>query len=559
MGWQDISDIRRDLEEALATYDWTMASEVCGRLVRRTVQEPEPCPDHDAVAILGALRRKRRFTLLARTAEAFVVTGHDAPRVRRQYAQALIDQDLLLAAEPQLTALTSTLVEGHRELAEAHGLLGRIYKQRYVNAAAPRSRYARAYIERALTEYLLTYRRDPTRHYWHGVNAVALLHRASADGIRLNGAPDPAVMANEILRTLDTVGPSPKAFDVATRVEALVALGRVKDAEAAALDYYQHKDTDAFEAGSTLRQFQEVWRLTDDASPGSTILPLLRAAVLRGEGGSLRAASARVEGRMGAALTAGQPGPFVPSVSHELGAVDRVMKRLEQNFGSDKMVTLAWYATGLSRTNAVARIERLNGRGHGTGWLVDAGAFFEGRQGLLLVTNAHVVNAEGTGGALTPDQAQANFQGLGRVVGFETPVVRSSPADQLDVTFLEVKGLPPNAEALPISTRRVSLTAPPPRLYIVGHPSGRDLELSLHDNVLLGCNDRFLHYRTPTEGGSSGSPVFDDGMWAVVGLHHAGGQLAALDGSGASYDGNEGMAILAVQAWTRSAGGMGAP
>ena len=37
---------------------------------------------------------------------------------------------------------------------------------------------------------------------------------------------------------------------------------------------------------------------------------------------------------------------------------------------------------------------------------------------VLLLTNAHVVNPDGTDEALAPDQAQANFQGLGSILEF---------------------------------------------------------------------------------------------------------------------------------------------
>jgi Trypsin-like peptidase domain len=531
MSWADLPAFHTGLTVALASYDWKKARELCEGLIRRIHSEPTPCPEAAAKAILAALRKKRRFELMTPLAEAFIMSGQNAPRVRRQYAQALIEQGLLLAPEQILRGLASEPLEGDSQVAEAHGLLGRIYKQRYINAGGPNSRYARMFFEQALAEYLQIYRLDPSRYYWHGVNAVALLHRGKADGMPVHLGPDPDTIACEILESLRYASASSDAFDLATRVEALISIRDFTAAEATALEYSKHPDADAFEVGSTLRQFEDVWRLTDDTPPGATILPLLRAARLRGENGSLQLPAAGVDA--------------------EIGKVKEARRQLERNFGTDKIVTLQWYQTGLVRTRSVARVERLNGRGHGTGWLVRGEDFFPNRTGPLLLTNAHVVNAEGTDGALAPDEAQANFQVVGTVVKFQSQVVWSSPPDRLDATFLAFNDDPPAVDPIPLSWRRVRMGVPAPLIYIIGHPGGRDLELSLHDNKLLGCNETLLHYRTPTEGGSSGSPVFEEAAWEVVGLHHGSGTFERLDGGTPPYDANEGTTILALKQATR--------
>ncbi|MEV0693117.1 trypsin-like peptidase domain-containing protein [Streptomyces sp. NPDC050388] len=56
---------------------------------------------------------------------------------------------------------------------------------------------------------------------------------------------------------------------------------------------------------------------------------------------------------------------------------------------------------------------------------------------------------------------------------------------------------------------------------IIGHPMGRLKEIAVRENALQVRLDDFLHYRTDTEPGNSGSPVFND-QWEVIALHHSG-------------------------------------
>ncbi len=64
-----------------------------------------------------------------------------------------------------------------------------------------------------------------------------------------------------------------------------------------------------------------------------------------------------------------------------------------------------------------------------------------------------------------------------------------------------------------------------------------------------------VHYRAPTEGGNSGSPVFESEAWQVIALHHKGGKLGMprLNGQEGSYAANEGLALGALQAAARQA------
>ena len=103
-----------------------------------------------------------------------------------------------------------------------------------------------------------------------------------------------------------------------------------------------------------------MWQITEDGPQGELISPL-RAALLLREGG-------------GFALEMGElERSIVVSPPRE--------PAFEKVFGDAGPQSLTWYREGLSRAQAVARIETRTGRGIGTGFLIRAGDFFRSLDG----------------------------------------------------------------------------------------------------------------------------------------------------------------------------------
>jgi len=527
--WDDAAQVESRLKHALDAFDWHSATVICQEIVDRINHSEDKIPETTARRLLANLRRKRRFTLMRSLAEAIIQSGVTAPQVRRQYAQALIDDGHLNEAEDVLKTIVQDPTANAGEVMEARGLIGRVYKQRYVNGAKTQSQANPANLQRALELYYETYRVNPQMNLWHGINTVALTARARRDGLAFAGMPDELGLARELLSTIAEMELNSNtgvlaAYDEATRMEAYVALGEYGEADKSALRYIDSSDADAFEIKSTIRQLEEIWQLSYEKPPGNHLLPLLKATQLSKEGGFANREPEKVAG--------------------ETQAVGLAVEELEALFGKARTVTLKWYKQGLEQCNAVARIETPDGRGCGTGWLVKADDFFEGREGVLLLTNHHVIPV-----AVSPKIAQVNFQTTGETFRVKE-VFWTSPVAELDATFVTLDG-DPKTKPLMLHDEAVEMTKPPdapPRLYIIGHPMGRDIEFSIQDNHLLACNERLLHYRTPTEPGSSGSPVFESQWWRVVALHHGGSQkLTRIDGVSGTYEANEGIAIPAIQ------------
>jgi hypothetical protein len=236
--------------------------------------------------------------------------------------------------------------------------------------------------------------------------------------------------------------------------------------------------------------------------------------------------------------------------------------QLEAVLGTEGPQTYRWWKTGLDRALAVAAIRPQLGSRIGTGFLVRAGDL--GREPgdeLLVITNFHVVNEHGASPGIRPDAAEVVFEAVGadRVYAVGE-LLWSSPPDRHDASLLRLKTPVTGIEPLPVAAALpvVESTA---RVYIIGYPGGRDLAFSFQDNELLDhegppagkpqipdvCR---LHYRAPTEGGSSGSPVFNARLWEVIALHHKGGKMGMpkLNGKDGTYAANEGLSIRSIAA-----------
>jgi V8-like Glu-specific endopeptidase len=525
----DANALAKQVQQAVAAFDHPRTNQLCEVLIARIRSTDEPFPELPARRVLSALRRKRQFQLMARVADALIASSRDDMVIYRQYAQALLDQGLTGAG---LGILAAGMAAGDdvAEQAELQGLIGRAHKDRYVATDAAAGRRRTLHLERAVHAYHQAWAEDGSR-LWHGINTTALLSRAARDGVALAAFPDPKeaadALAEEVLAAVGAPSEATPVFDLATAVEGNVALGRFEQAHQWLGLYLAHPDADAFELASTLRQLTEVWGLTAESEPGSTLLPMLQAELLdRGEGGEVTVGPTDVD-------------------NDALARMDRD-RRLQKVFGNERFTTTRWFSNALDRCRAVARIEDEVGDGVGTGFLVEGAGLHSSLPPVVLITNAHVVPK-----AIQAEDAFLAFRGL---EDFTEPGVRvrrvlwSSPPNEFDATIVEPEQLPAGVLPCPLARNLPPLNADPiERVYVIGHPLGRpDLQLSILDNHLLDYDAILLHYRAPTEPGSSGSPVFNK-RWAVIALHHAGDkEMPRLHGNGV-YEANEGIRIDQIQ------------
>ncbi len=513
-----------------------------------------------AASTMLLLQKKRMFPLMLQLGDALLQSGRGAASIQHRYAQALIDTGNYSAALAILDDLLASTINATDDSKpayyEAMGLCGRAHKQLYVNAFKPGVAHAQSHLLQSIRFYLQVYTTD-RKFTWHGINAVALLNRAERDKVDIAGFTPPGQLATEILQTIqERVNDSTAdAWDFATAAEACVALNRPNEALEWLSGYARMPYCDAFEIASTLRQLEEVWQLNLDTALGKLLLPICRAELLKREAGVVQMDAAAIQQMKASeqAITETYEGSIAKQDSRK-GAVV-----LEKVFGDDSFKTYKWYMQGADRCLAVARIGRDASKGFGTGFLLRGEDIHETLASeLVLLTNAHVLSNDANEKSLRPQEAIVIFEAVDRDEEFRLgEIIWSSPSTALDVSIVKfdandidrLKQLMEKVKLYSVSKYLPELAPDnPQRVYVIGHPFGGTLQLSFQDNMLLDYEDPKIHYRTPTEGGSSGSPLFNQ-QWDLIGLHHAGAdEMPCLNGKPGTYAANEGIWIEAIKA-----------
>jgi endonuclease G, mitochondrial len=234
-----------------------------------------------------------------------------------------------------------------------------------------------------------------------------------------------------------------------------------------------------------------------------------------------------------------------------LGLTGESLRKAEAIQGqSVDYVGVAWLEAGRIASNAVARLIFRDGQPLGTGFLVS---------NRLLLTNNHVIPDKAyASGLLAEFRYEISLGGdSATTVRFEldpSTFFETDSEDDLDYTLIAL-GQPLTAGAnlmdfgccpLSASSAKHSIGEP---VTIVQHPDGDYKQVVLRENRILHRGDTVLHYIADTEGGASGSPVFND-AWQVVALHHWGAphREVSIDGRPLRTDVNEGIRISAIVA-----------
>lgn len=265
-------------------------------------------------------------------------------------------------------------------------------------------------------------------------------------------------------------------------------------------------------------------------------------------------------------LRAAAPISPVPS-----GAVIEEGHLLERIIDGNNLLGIAFLELGTEVSRSVSRIAIGNGfqtRGFGTGFMVSP---------RLLLTNNHVL---ATVQSARYSHAEFNFQTA--VDGLALPPSRFRLEPDalfltdvaLDFTLVAVASdsLPDeNGKRVPLST--FGFRSPSPEqgkillgesINIIQHPEGQLKQISLQQNELVDRLEFFLHYRTDTSPGSSGSPLYNN-QWEILGIHHSGvparneaGKILSVDGtvwtaaqgeSRIKWVANEGVRVSSILQW----------
>ena len=227
--------------------------------------------------------------------------------------------------------------------------------------------------------------------------------------------------------------------------------------------------------------------------------------------------------------------------------------------GSEGPRAYQWWKTGLERARSVASIRHRFGNRLGTGFLVSAASLGMQPPELLVVTSWYLVNQDGISPGIRPADAELVFEAADANKAYSiAAVLWSSPVTVHDASVLRLQDAVMGIDPIPLANS-LPIIEDGARVYIIGHPGGRDLAFSFEDNELLdhegppGGNPQIkgvsrVHYRAATQPGSGGSPVFNT-QWEVIAIHHMNleADMPRLNGKPGTYGAREGISMLSIK------------
>lgn len=496
---------------------------------------------------MDVLRRHRHFDHMHLIGLAWHDSrGCDAV-IQRLLAQSVLElgafdrADELLDEADKAAAITPKDLDFTVQAADYQGLRGRISKQRFVLTGDVN------FLAEATERYKKQLGVRPS--FYLNVNVLALRTRLQDLGI---DQPDPplAMLANDVLgQAIGAARGDPTdPWPLATASEACLALDRIDPgsewcdkAELWLYRFLGHPETGPFEVESYFRQVRELWRGNplDSASCAGRLAKIFERHVMR--------------------------------TQHRWSADAKQLLRLqdnpaelEKNFSGEKAFTVDDIRKMLAVSPNIGCVINMKGVRMGTGFLTQGAAFGVPHE-LVFVTNAHVIS-DTVPKALPWKNAQVTFEIeagscmppalVEEVLYTSEPGTLGNVADapgKLDVAVCRLSRTPKDADGLSVAVA-IPWPSPDTRAFVVGHPLAGEMQFSLQDSILMDVcpKERLMHYRTPTDPGSSGSPVFNQD-WEVVALHHAGSQACPrLSGVG-FYEANEGITLQSIRyGWNAS-------
>lgn len=528
-----------DLKDSIAEGDREAVAASIEELTTFLHWTDEVFPKRHAVRALRYLRqkswRKQSALLSEALLQSHLHSNQHAPEVRRYYAETLVDQGNLVAAHEILKTLQADTAGDPTESAHVHALRGRALSQIYLQAEIKSGERIKNCLQDAVNAYLEVYKADRKRHLVHGARAAALICRSVREMTEWSGVPCKELgrdVLNAIRDKEEFEGPL-TLRDCCAAVEASLA---VEDNEAAATwvqRCVEHSTDDATELNILYRNLIDVWELDTSDGNDALFLPLQQ---------KLRLNVTKDLESSESALEAGAP--VMQGVDFERVGVFEASYR-----------SLAWYQAGLKRAGSVARVEDRSQRPIATGMLIRGGDLNpQLGDEIMLLTVAVAFATEEVRANLTFQTIAANEASISLHMQRDGGEPRrydvkealwSSSVEELDATLARLSEPVEDVSPLPIA-KDLPLADGQQRVYIIGHPLGGELAISLHDNLLLDHEPPKLHYRAATEPGSSGSPVFND-QFQVIGMHHAGGlNMPRLHGRPGTYPANEGIWIQSI-------------